>query len=96
MDILVARPRLSPVAIARSFGLSYETFRKEFARRAGQPPARYRLHRRIEQARILMKERNLSNKQIAETLGFCDEFHFSRRFHQVTGQNTRAFRRTMR
>lgn len=96
MDILVAQPDLPPSAIARSLGLSYETFRKEFTRRAGQPPARFRLHRLLDQARVLITERNLSNKQIAETLGFCDEFHFSRRFHQVIGQSTRDFRRAPR
>jgi AraC-like DNA-binding protein len=95
MDILVARPRLSPVTLARSLGLSYETFRKAFTRHTGQPPGKFRLHRLIEQARILIAERNLNNKQLAETLGFCDEFHFSRRFHQITGQSTRAFRQSM-
>jgi AraC-like DNA-binding protein len=85
-------PETPPAAIARSLGVSYETFRKEFTRLTGQPPARYRLHRLVDQARVLMTERNLSNKQLAETLGFYDEFHFSRRFRQVTGQSTREFR----
>ncbi len=85
-------PDITPAALARGLGVSYETFRKEFTRRTGQPPARYRLHRLIEQARVLITERNLSNKQLAETLGFYDEFHFSRRFRQVTGQSTREFR----
>ena len=44
---------------------------------------------------MLMTERNLNNKEIAETLGFYDEFHFSRRFHQITGQSPRQFRRAM-
>jgi AraC-like DNA-binding protein len=95
MDILATRPDLSPATIARSLGLSYETFRKEFARHTGQPPARYRLHRLIEQARVLISERNLSNKQIAETLGFYDEFHFSRHFRHITGGSTRDFRRSL-
>jgi len=93
---LVETPSTSPAAIARSLGISYETFRKEFTRSTGHPPARYRLHRLMDQARILITERNLSNKQIAETLGFYDEFHFSRRFRQVTGQSTRDFRRGSR
>jgi AraC-like DNA-binding protein len=95
MDILATRSDLSPAAVAQSLGLSYETFRKEFARHTGQPPARYRLQRLIEQARSLIAERNLSNKQIAETLGFYDEFHFSRHFRRLTGQSTRDFRRSL-
>lgn len=89
---LLATPPKSAPAIARALGLSYETFRKEFVRETGQPPARYRLHRLIEQARQLITERHLSNKQLAETLGFCDEFHFSRHFRQITGQSPREFR----
>jgi AraC-like DNA-binding protein len=83
-------------AIARALGLSVETFRKNFARHTGHPPARYRTIRLINQARVLMTERGLRNKEIAETLGFYDEFHFSRRFHQITGMSTREFRRTLR
>jgi AraC-like DNA-binding protein len=96
MRRLVETPETAPKAIARSLGLSYETFRKKFTRHTGQSPARYRLHRLIERARALITERNLSNKQIAETLGFYDEFHFSRRFHQVTGRSTRDFRRSLK
>jgi AraC-like DNA-binding protein len=93
MRQLVQTPPVPGPAVARSLGISYETFRKDFTRERGQPPGRYRLHRLIEQARVLITERNLSNKQIAETLGFYDEFHFSRHFRQVTGRSPRAFRR---
>ena len=92
MRQLAATPPVPAPVIARALGLSYETFRKDFARETGQPPGRYRLHRLIEQARMLITERNLGNKQIAETLGFYDEFHFSRHFRQVTGQSPRKFR----
>jgi AraC-like DNA-binding protein len=86
----------SPEAIAHELGLSYETFRKEFKRQSGRPPARYRMDRLMEQARVLLTEQNLSNKQVAEILGFSDEFHFSRRFHQACGQRPRQFRRASR
>ncbi len=92
MRELVDGPGIAPAAIAEKLGLSYETFRKEFARRTGCPPARYRMKRLIEQAGVLMMERHLSNKELAETLGFCDEFHFSRRFREATGKSPRQFR----
>jgi AraC-like DNA-binding protein len=92
---LMEIPDTPPEAIARSVGLSYATFRKEFTRHTGKPPARYRLHRRIEQAQVLIAQRSLSNKQIADTLGFYDEFHFSRHFKAVTGQTTRDFRQAL-
>jgi len=92
MNELVNGPGMAPSGVAKKLGLSYETFRKEFARKTGCPPARYRMRRLIEQAGMLMTERHLSNKEIAETLGFCDEFHFSRRFREVTGKSPREFR----
>ena len=96
MRLLTKVPGVPQKEIARALGVSHESFRKEFTRLAGLPPTQYRLHRLIEQARELITERNLSNKQLAETLGFYDEFHLSRRFRQVTGRSTREFRRKLR
>ena len=40
--------------------------------------------------------KQLSGKEIAEHLGFSDEYHFSKRFKQVTGLPPSEFRRRMR
>lgn len=78
--------------LARQMGLSAESFRKQFARLAGRPPARYRMERLIDRASELMRNPALRDRQIAESLGFCDEFYFSRRFKAITGQSPRQFR----
>ena len=78
--------------LAHQVGLSAESFRKRFTRLAGQPPARYRMGRLMDRACELMQDRSLKDRQIAESLGFCDEFYFSRRFKAVTGQSPRQFR----
>ena len=78
--------------LAHQVGLSAESFRKRFTRLAGQPPARYRMGRLIDRACELMQNRSLNDRQIAESLGFCDEFYFSRRFKSITGQSPRQFR----
>lgn len=78
--------------VAHQVGLSVESFRKRFTRLAGQPPARYRMGRLVDRACELMQNRNLKDRQIAESLGFCDEFYFSRRFKSITGQSPRQFR----
>ena len=78
--------------LAHQVGLSAESFRKRFTRLAGQPPARYRMGRLIDRACELMQNRSLKDREIAETLGFCDEFYFSRRFKSITGQSPRQFR----
>jgi AraC-like DNA-binding protein len=94
--LLMESPEPNLPAIARTLGISAETFRKNFARDTGHPPARYRSIRLINQARVLITERGLRNKEIAETLGFYDEFHFSRRFQSIAGFSTREFRRNLR
>ena len=78
--------------VARQMGLSAESFRKRFTRLSGQPPARYRMGRLVDRACALMQDHSLKDRQIAESLGFCDEFYFSRRFKAVTGQSPRQFR----
>ena len=78
--------------LAHQVGLSAESFRKRFTRLAGQPPARYRMGRLMDRACELMQTLSLKDREIADALGFCDEFYFSRRFKLVTGQSPRQFR----
>lgn len=80
--------------LAQAFGLTVEGFRKRFARLVGQPAARYRMGRLIDRACELICEGRHSDSQIAEMLGFCDEFYFSRRFKEITGKSPRAFRQS--
>lgn len=78
--------------VALRLGFSSETFRKKFARLAGTPPWRYRMTRVIEHACRLVHEGRFTNREIATQLGFNDEFHFSRRFKQITGRSPKQFR----
>lgn len=81
--------------IARAAGLSYESFRKKFRSITGVSPARYRNRMTIDLARKLIYEERLSNKELADRLGFCDEFHFSRRFRETTGRTPGEYRRSL-
>ena len=78
--------------IAARFAMGAAAFRRKFARLVGESPARYRSARRIDRACELMQTTSLRDKEIAEKLGFCDEFYFSRRFREITGKSPRAFR----
>jgi AraC-like DNA-binding protein len=87
---------LSLAEVAAAVNLSYETFRKGFREATGTTPAHYRAVRRVEAAQALLHYRpGITNREIAETLGFADEFHFSRRFTQITGATPRAFRQRL-
>jgi len=79
--------------VAARLGLSYETFRKAFEQQAGVSPARYRAGKRMEAARALLLHTPMTGRQIADSLGFPDEFYFSRRFKQASGVSPREFRR---
>ncbi len=81
--------------IADSLGDSYDNFRKRFTHILGITPGRYRSKKLIERGCELMQQTDLPIKQIAYNLGFCDEFHFSHRFKQITGRSPRAFRRSL-
>ncbi len=79
-------------AVARFCGLGYETFRKRFTILTGESPARYRRRLLILRAQCLMRERDLPDRAIAAALGFCDEFHFSKTFKQISGSSPRQWR----
>lgn len=84
---------LEPEAVAAAIGVSYETFRKHFQRALGVAPAHYRSRKRIEAACSLLQHTQLSNKEISESLGFSDPFHFARRFKLIVGMTPKQFRR---
>lgn len=71
---------VTPESVAEALLMPYETFRKRFTRVVGVSPGRYRLRRRIEAAADLLRYTALSHSEIAEALGFSDEFAFSKRF----------------
>ena len=57
------------------------------------PTGRYRAGRRIETACDLLQYTTMTGAQIAERLGFSDEYHFSKRFKELRGKSPRQFRR---
>ena len=93
IDRAVSSQNLDLPSIAGECGMGYESFRKKFREAIGQSPGRYALERRIERARQLLQMSRMTNREIADLLGFHDEFHFSRAFSQMTGLSPRDYRR---
>ncbi|MDD5708742.1 MAG: AraC family transcriptional regulator [Kiritimatiellae bacterium] len=79
-------------AIAQPFGMSARHFRRRFADLGGVTPARYRAAKTIEHAEGLLADRTRPIKDIASACGFCDEFHFGKRFKALTGLTPVQFR----
>lgn len=87
---------LTPKEVAPQVGLNYENFRKRFVSLAGESPGRYQKRRRLEWACAAIYHGESSLKQIADTLGFCDVFHFSKAFKQEIGFTPSDYRRRVR
>jgi AraC-like DNA-binding protein len=88
-----ARGWLTPQAVAREVGLSYESFRKLFAQIGGESPGQYQKRRRLDWACAAIYHGEHSLKEIAHEVEFCDVFHFSKAFKQVVGMTPSEYRR---
>lgn len=84
---------LAPQEVASAVGLNYENFRKRFVELTGESPGRYQKRRRLEWACAAIYHGESSLKQIADALGFCDVFHFSKAFKQEIGYTPSDYRR---
>ena len=78
--------------LARQAGTSVFHFARLFKRRTGLSPHQYLLQRRIDQARSLLGDGNLSIGEVALRCGFAHPSHFSETFRRVTGVTPRAYR----
>jgi len=99
---LTARIRESPAQVpsvaelARGAGYSVDYFSRLFLQVTGQRPQAFIIQAKLERARLLLAESDLTVGMIAEVLGFDDIFYFSRLFRQKTGQPPTEFRRGLR
>jgi AraC-like DNA-binding protein len=73
-------------------GLAKSHFIRLFKHRMGVPPLRYAMLQRMERARYLLESSDLPVYRVAETLGYQDEFYFSRVFRKASGLSPRAWR----
>jgi AraC family transcriptional regulator len=85
--------RLNVDALARIVGMSTSQFSRSFRKAVGLPPHTYVVRCRVMRARELLATTQLPLIEIALTIGFSDQAHFSRRFHEYTGVPPGVFRR---
>lgn len=85
--------QINVVLVARAMDETYETFRKKFQKLGGISPGRYASERVMARACAMIQSQPESLSQIATACGFCDEFHFGRRFKQMVGVTPSQYRR---
>ena len=82
-------------ALAAEAGCSSWHFCTRFRRLFGQSPMALRRRRRLEQAALMLGDRERSVAEVAEACGFEDAFYFSRAFRQHHGCSPRDWRRSI-
>ncbi|MFA6714032.1 MAG: AraC family transcriptional regulator [Victivallales bacterium] len=78
--------------MAEFCNLSDDQFRRLFFRRTGMLPKIYIDRLKIQKASELLTSRRLKVTEIAQLLGYVDQYHFSRRFKKLTGMSPRHYR----
>ena len=80
--------------LAEEFNVSERTINRLFHKHLGVTPAQYRRECRCNAACELLKQNDLSIKEIADHLGYCNQFHFSKEFVRFAGVPPRLWRRS--
>ena len=80
-------------SIAKIIGLNYTTFRIEFKKYTGLSPKSYIEGLRINHAKALLKDTDLSSKEIAYQVGYNTPYYFCLTFKKKTGMTPTEFRK---
>jgi AraC-like DNA-binding protein len=85
--------QISVAQLARVASLSPFHFHREFKRSTGLTPGKYISKVRVDQAKTLLSETQLSLAQVALHVGFTDQSHFTTAFRRATSMTPRAYRK---
>lgn len=75
--------------------MSKSYFRSQFKKYKGIAPCKYREEVRISWAKKYLSSNIFSTTEIAEKLGYCDIYHFSKAFKNNVGMSPTEYRRKM-
>jgi transcriptional regulator GlxA family with amidase domain len=76
--------------VADAAGLSVHHFAHLFKASMGETPHRYVIRQRVERARRLLQQGDLSLAEVALAVGFYDQAHFTNNFKRLTGMTPKA------
>jgi len=83
-------------ALARQFDISVRSLNRRFRVAAGQTPIQYLQEVRLEQAKSLLKQSNLSIAEIAYAVGYQDTSYFSSLFKRLNAISPHQYRHLVR
>lgn len=83
--------RISLDELARQAGVSRFHFARQFRLSTGQSPMEYLRRVRIEYSKRILKERDTTIAEVAASLGFSDQSHFTRTFGRLVGVSPGSF-----
>ncbi len=83
-------------AIARDFHYTESQLTRIFRAAYGETPYAYMLSRRLQLARVMLRNATLNIKEIAARTGFGDPYYFSNLFKRKFGMSPRAYREKQR
>jgi AraC family transcriptional regulator len=78
--------------LAQVAGMSSFHFAREFKRTTGTTPHQYLIKFRVERAKALLADRELSLIEVSLRSGFSHQSHFTRLFHKLTGTTPHSYR----
>lgn len=87
---------ISIIDVAAHFQLDRRKLTYLFEKEIGMSPNHYLAELRMREAKFLLRTSNLPIAQIAEKVGYLDNFYFSRIFKKQNGFSPSEFRRHMR
>jgi AraC family transcriptional regulator len=83
---------LSIAELAAIAGTSPFHFARAFRASLGCPPHRFLVERRVERAKVLLREQHLPLAEVAVQVGFSDQAHLCSVFRRETGTSPGRFR----
>jgi AraC-like DNA-binding protein len=92
MDARFAEP-LDLDAMARAAGFSRYHFAREFRAAFGETPGAYLSRRRVERAKDLLANANLTVTEVCMVVGFSSLSSFSRRFTELVGRTPSVYQK---